>query len=259
MVELRPADHAAAQALLPLGFVAVGLGGSRAAGIDDAASDTDLFAFHRGTLPTADDRRRVLRPLADGGEVIPELAWGVEDHLRIDGHLVEVVYLDLDGLGIDAFYDPGVWPTGYTTAFLHTLAGCLVVDDPAGELRGIQDRLATYPEATRDRLLKRLPDELSGYLEQLAKAARRRDWTSVTHRRTAVQVAWFDLLFAINRRYHPGEKRLLGSLARCQLVPHDAVARWERASLLPADDPGLTDLMASLATDLVALGRRYSA
>lgn len=228
-------------------------------GVDDAASDTDLYAFHDGAPPSEDARARALSPLADGGEVVAEETWGTSDLLRIGGHLVDIVYLDLDGVGVDAFYDPGVWPTGYTTAFLHTLARCLVVADPAGELAAIQARLGTYPEATRAKVLERLPTELNGYLEQLANARRRTDWTSVTHRRTALQVAWFDLVFAINRRYHPGEKRLLDHLSTCSLVPDDAVARWTHASLLPADDPALVDALAALAADAVELGRRYAA
>lgn len=256
---LRPADHAVAAALLPLGFVAIGVGGSRAMGVDDTASDTDLYACYRGTLPAEDARARALRPLADDGELAADETWGSCDLLRIDGHLFDVVYLDLDELGVDAFYDPGVWPTGYTTAFLHTLARCLVVADPAGDLAALQARLATYPEATRAKLLERLPVELAGYVEQVTTAQRRADWTSVTHRRTALQVAWFDLVFAINRRYHPGEKRLLDHVLTCSLVPDDAVARWTRASVLPADDPVLVEVLAALATDAIELGRRYAA
>lgn len=241
-----------AETLLGLtGVRAVFLGGSRAAGTGDAASDTDVYALHRGPLPDAAARAAALAPLADGGVVREETAWGVEDHLHAGGGLIEIVHLDADALGLDAFYDPGVDPTGYTTAFLHTLAGGVPLADPHGDLAAIQGRLATYPEATRARLLAQLPRELAEYAATLTKAQTRGDWTGVTNRRAAFQAAWFDLLFAVNRRYHPGEKRLLAHLERCPVTVPDAGVRWTRVSLAAADDPALPRELAALASDLV--------
>jgi hypothetical protein len=245
-----------ADALLALaGVRAVFLGGSRATGTDDAASDTDVYALHLGRLPGPVERAAALAPLADGGVVREETAWGVEDHLRVGGGLVEVVYLDADALGLDAFYDPGVDPTGYTTAFLHTLAHGVPLADPHGDLAAVQGRLTHYPEATRARMLEQLPRELAEYTATLTKAQARADWTGVTNRRAAFQAAWFDLLFAVNRRYHPGEKRLLTHLAGCSVTVADVRDRWARVSLAAADDPLLPGDLAALADDLVELTR----
>lgn len=248
------AEHALAAALLTLPAVrAVFVGGSRATGLADAASDTDLYALHAGPLPGADARAAALAPVADGGAVTEETAWGTEDHLHIGGHLVEIVYLDSAGLDLDVFYSPGVGPTGYTTAFLHTLAAGLVVADPHGELAAIRERLATYPEATRQRVLAQAPRELAQYVADLAKAQARADWPGVSDRRARFQELWFDLLFAVNRRYHPGEKRLLDHLLSCPARPADARHRWTRATLAPADDEALSGLLDALRRDLVAL------
>lgn len=247
-------DRALAAALLPLaGVAAVALGGSRASGLADAASDTDLYALCPTGVPDAAARVRALAPLADGGRVRRETAWGDEDHLHLDGRLVEIVYLDGSVLDVERFYDPGAEPTGYTTAFLHTLAGAVGVADPDGTLAALQERLRTFPEATRARILAQAPSELAGYLTQLRAAQSRGDWTSVTHRRAALQTAWFDLLFALNRRYHPGEKRLLPHAETCPRRPDALRARWTAAALAPADDPGLPDALAALVDDLLAL------
>ena len=181
-----------------------------------------------------------------------------------DGHLpvliVEVHQLaagpaeDVE-IDLDAFERGDVSPNGYTTAFLFTLARMEPLADPHGHLARLRQRLATYPEATRDRLLDRLPRELPNYLDQLRKAQRRRDWTGVINRRSALQEAWFDLLFAINRHYHPGEKRLLSHLAELPVQPPDAVQRWSEAALAPGDDPGLVDLLTELTDDLLDLCR----
>ena len=246
-------DRAIAEALAGLpGVRAVFLGGSRASGTADDSSDTDLYALCHG-FPDAQLSVRALAPLADDGRVTHVTAWGSEDHLRVAGALVEIVHLDAGTLGVDAFYDAGAAPTGYTTAFLHTLAlGVPLVDDH-GDLAAIQGRLRPYPEPTRRRILAQTPGELAEYVDQVRKAQGRHDWTSVTHRRAVAQTAWFDAAFALNRRFHPGEKRMLTHLASCEVVPVDAEARWTQVALLPADDPRLPGLLGSLASDLVEL------
>ncbi len=234
------------------GVRAVFVGGSRASGLADEASDTDLYALHRGALAGPAAREAALLPHADS-MVTSIDTWGPESHFAIAGQEVEVVYLDLAGLALDTFYGAGAAPTGYTTAFLHTLAHGRPVADPHGELAAIQARLTTYPEATRRRILEQAPGELASYIDQLRKAQSRGDWTNVTSRRAAIQATWFDLLFALNRVYHPGEKRLLTHLERCPLAPDAARARWASVSLLAADDPRLAEGLATLVSELVAM------
>lgn len=249
-----PAARAVAEALIGVpGVRAVLLGGSAATGGADAHSDLDCYALVAGNLPDYGERARALGRVADGGDVVEQTTWGPEDHLAVGGRPVEVVYLDLAGLGIEACYDLGANPNGYTTAFLHTLDAGVPLADPHGDLATLRDRLRLYPEATRERIAAQAPGELEAYLAQLRTAQARADWTAVTHRRAAFQATWFDLLFALNRRYHPGEKRLLAHLAGCPVQPDDAVARWVAASLAPADDPGLPERLAALAADLIAL------
>jgi hypothetical protein len=57
---------------------------------------------------------------------------------------------------------------------------------------------------------------------------------SVQHRVTALLASSFDVLFAVNRLPHPGEKRLLAYVRRhCPLVPADFERRVR--ALLAAD------------------------
>ncbi|EWT03362.1 hypothetical protein N865_18540 [Intrasporangium oryzae NRRL B-24470] len=144
-----PNDERLADALLGLdSVVAVFLGGSRATGVDDARSDTDLYAVHRGSVAPGPERAAALAPLADGGEVREETAWGPEDHLHVGGGLVEVVHLELGGLRdlVDRAYTDGLGDEGFATAFLHTVNAGLVLRDPEGEVAALQVRLVTYPE-----------------------------------------------------------------------------------------------------------------
>lgn len=251
---LRDHDHELATALLAVpGVTAVLLGGSRASGWDDASSDTDLYALRRGPLATEAVRAAALATLADGGHVEAQDIWGPEDRLHISGRLVEVMHLDLDEIDLDSAYDPGLDPNGYTTAFLFTLANGVIVADPAGELAEVQRRLADYPEATARRILAHAPAELAGYLDQLGKAQRRGDWASVLHRRTAWQTLWFDCLFALNRRYHPGEKRMVEHAEGLDQLPPDFGRRWRDLSVLPGTAADLVPQSQALTDDLLAL------
>jgi hypothetical protein len=129
----------------------------------------------------------------------------------------------------------------------------MTVADPRGEIAAIQQRLATYPKATGRRVLDQAPAELVGYLDQLTKARSRQDWTSVLHRRAALQTTWFDALFALNGAFHPGEKRLLEHASRLVRTIDDLRDCWTVVSLARGDDAELLSQLTDLVEDLLAL------
>ena len=57
---------------------------------------------------------------------------------------------------------------------------------------------------------------IHSYEQQIRSAFCRRDRVSLNHRTAAWLASYFDILFAANRRYNPGEKRLL---AHAQALP----------------------------------------
>jgi hypothetical protein len=75
-------------------------------------------------------------------------------------------------------------------------------------------------------LKKNLPvlgANLHSYEQQIRSAFRRRDRVSLNHRTAAWLASYFDVLFAANRRFNPGEKRLLVHVQVLPAVP-EAVA-----------------------------------
>jgi hypothetical protein len=74
------------------GAVAVMLGGSRAIGVGDAASDWDLGLYYRGTIDlTALARRGTVQPPGSWGRLMNGGAW-----LQLEGLRVDVLLRDLD-------------------------------------------------------------------------------------------------------------------------------------------------------------------
>jgi len=239
------------------GVVAITLGGSTTTGLDDSASDLDLHVYWRAPLAPAAERAAQLAKVADEGTVETNiLAWGLEDHMQMEGRPVELIYVSLQELltEIEQAYGAGLGSEGYTTTRLFYVANGWALHDPSGELGGIRARLlVAYPEPTRRRLLGDHPELLRIYLDHLRKAQARGDLLFVQHRRYTVQMVFFNLLFALNRRYHPGEKRLLTHAERCQLRPDDLGTRWLHTTRMAADDPALAEILGELIEDLCTL------
>lgn len=242
-----------AVARLP-GFVALSLGGSISANMADAASDVDIHVYWREPLATPDERAAQLNSIADPGSVtVNILTWGLEDHLAVDGRLVELIYVHLGDLQqqIERAYTHGLISEGFTTAQLYYVANGRPLHDPEGALQSLRKRLTSdFPDATRRLLLQHHPALLHVYLRHLRLAQSRGDLLFVQHRRYTLQMVYFDLLFALNRRYHPGEKRLLAHAAGCPLRPDDFHERWAHAARLPPDDPALAGVFQQLIDDL---------
>jgi hypothetical protein len=242
--------------LAPLPEVeAVALGGSRgSAGIaTDGASDIDVYVYTRGDVPLA-IRREIVD--AAGGATRADLGmtfWGPGDewlHAPTGIH-VDAIYFDAGWMEeqVDRVLLRHEASLGYSTAFWHTVRGSVALEDPRGWLAALQARSAVdYPEGLRRSIIALnhpvLRAVLPAYANQLAKAAGRGDLVSVNHRLTGLLASYFDVIFAVNRLPHPGEKRLLEAVARrCSLVPEGMAA-------------DVTELLETATTDVAGLGAR---
>src|SRR5260370_24814407 len=63
----------------------------------------------------------------------------------------------------------------------------------------------------------------SCYLAQMKAAIARGVWMSLNHRVAVWIASYTDVLFAMNRRYHPGEKRLLMYMQGLPDLPENAM------------------------------------
>ena len=241
------------------GVIAVSLGGSVASGLSDDTSDLDFHVFWSAPLAAPAEREALLATIADAGSVLVRpgtASWALEDWFSLDGRHVELIYVAWGDVEDDVAraYGAGLTDQEFTTARLHNYAHGHALHDPSGALRAVRERLRrTYPEATRTIVMRREPERLALALKQWRAAQARGDLLLAQHRRYTLHASFFNLLFALNRRYHPGEKRLLIHAESCPSKPADCAARWASIALLPVDAMDVPALIGELVAELCAL------
>lgn len=241
----------------------IALGGSRAGGAIDAASDIDLYIFTSQEIPLS-AREAVVA--ACGGASRADLGltfWGPGDEW-VDartGIEIDLVYFDAAWFEdqLRRLWYTGQASLGYTTCLWETLRRSVSCYDPHGWYGALQsEALLDYPENLRDNIIALnhpvLRTVIPSYYNQIAKAVRRGDLVSVNHRLAALLASYFDVLFAVNRRLHPGEKRMQYYAERnCPLLPKDFAFDLESVLTASADEllPCL-DLMLDHLDEIIA-------
>jgi hypothetical protein len=231
---------AARYARLP-GVVAVALSGSRTAAAADAASDLDLYVY---ADPEPEVAARAAAVTAGARRVeLGNAAFEPGDE-----------WIEPDGLAVDVMFRTPAWleeqldrvlrrhqaSVGYTTCIWHNLLSSEPLVDVSGWLAAARRACdVPYPEPLRAAIVARnhplLRASISSFLHQLERALARGDAVAANHRSAALLASFFDVLLALNRLPHPGEKRLVRfAEARCALRPPRLgerigafLARWD--------------------------------
>ncbi len=242
---------------------AVTLAGSRTVAATDSISDYDLYVYTTAEIDP---------------EVRHEIACGFADRLEIDNRFWEPGDEWVDsttGLHVDLMYRSPEWieaqlarvleqheaSVGYSTCFWANVRASRVLFDRDGWFAALQARAdVPYPEPLRRAIVAKnwpiLRNTHSSYVYQLSSAVVRKDRVSVNHRVAALLASYFDILFAVNRLPHPGEKRLVPYAQRhCMRLPDGMAPQLEAvltaaggdaAELLPAVHALLDSLEAVL-------------
>lgn len=207
---------------------AVAVAGSVATGTLDSGSDLDLYVYYSAPIPLAD--RAAIAADARQAEIGNDFFGFGDEWIDAESGLhVDVVLWQDEWMAdqVKRTLDRHEAWMGYTTCFWFTARESISLYDRDGWFAALQEQAdAPYPEPLRRAIIDKnftfLRDALSSYRYQLAGAARRNDHVAVNHRVAAVLASVFDVLFALNRVPHPGEKRLIEHAAvRCDLLPPD--------------------------------------
>lgn len=207
---------------------AVAVGGSLASGSGDAKSDIDLYVYSPVVIPLSQRQAIAARRGAARADLNLQF-WDLGDEWfdAPTGIEVDVIYWEpawIEGQ-LNRVLQQHQASMGYSTCFWHTIRCSRVMYDPHGWFARLQQQSEQpYPEALRLDIIAKnhavLRRVIPGYAGQIEKAARRGDLVSINHRVAALLASYFDVLFALNRVLHPGEKRLVAfTLAQCARVP----------------------------------------
>ncbi len=220
---------------------AVALAGSQTHNVADIASDIDLYVYFRDEEVPLSERKRIAHTDAIEAQVDNRF-WEPGDE-----------WIDApSGLAVDVMFRSCTWiedqldrvlvecqaSVGYSTCFWDNIRASVCLFDRDGWYGALQERaLGPYPDALRRAVVAKnfpiLTRTISSYSHQLASAIRRRDSVSVNHRVAAFVASYFDILFAVNRVPHPGEKRLL-DLAEAHCPERPANMRAAVTALITA-------------------------
>jgi predicted nucleotidyltransferase len=244
---------------------AVALGGSRATGLADPGSDVDLYVY-AAAEPSRLDRAALVA--AEGGREAeigrspfePGDEWAdVSTGLDVDVMFRTPAIIEDE---LDRVLVRHQARAGYSTCLWHNVLTSRLLFDRRGFYAALQARAGVgYPEPLRRAVvalnLPLLWTARSSFGHQLARAAARGDGVAVAHRTAALLASAFDVLFALNRAPHPGEKQLLVHLRGTgPLLPPDLDVQV--AALLAAagqPGPGAVRAAETLAESITALCR----
>jgi hypothetical protein len=204
--------------------------GSAAVGAADGYSDFDFYVYTRAPL-SLQAREQTIAKRATESQ-LDNMFWELEDEwIDSSSRRYNAMYRDC-GHAMDEIHerlDRHSALLGYTTAYCFSIASGLILYDPNHWLNILQARLTeSYPEQLTQSIIKKNRPVLGGgmqscYLVQIKATIARNDLISLNHRIAVWIASYTDILFAVNRRYHPGEKRLLNYLADLATLPDNAL------------------------------------
>ena len=237
---------------------AIALGGSRAGTVFDEKSDYDVYLYC--TSEIADDVRNAILTKYCSYIELGNSYWEKEDNCKLkNGIDIDILYRNLDDITeqVASVVEQFNAHNGYTTCMWHNIKTCKIVFDKNGRLTQAQKRFdVPYPEKLRQNIITRNMNLLHGtmpaYDAQIAKAVKRNDKVSITHRTAAFLESYFDVLFAYNRLTHPGEKRLVELCKRdCKVLPRDFEDNLNKLfSVLLADPQKIESVLMSIVGNL---------
>ncbi len=208
------------------GADAVCLGGSRASEHNDDKSDYDIYIYYKN-IPSEKKREEIYKKYCKKYEVANHY-WEYEDNCILTDNIpIDVIFRPIDTFKNEDEITKFLLSAknGYSTCFLHNIITCKIINDRSGSFTSLQNKLKTeYPERLRreiiERNMKLLHGVLPSYDLQIKKAVKRNDLVSINHRTAGFIESYFDIIFALNRMTHPGEKKLINICKeKCTILP----------------------------------------
>ncbi|MFV0321718.1 MAG: DUF4037 domain-containing protein [Alphaproteobacteria bacterium] len=235
------------------------LGGSHGAGTADTQSDYDIYVYAKGAIPLS-QRKEILSQYFRYIEY-QNTYWEEEDDgILTNGTEAEIIYRDIDFIDnqfadIFTHHHKGF---AYSTCFAFNILNSKIIYDKNNKMAEYHHLKEQYPIELQNKIITEnitlIADKMPALYYQIAKAIKRQDYLSLNHRLTAYFEIYFDILFALNARFHPGEKRLLDYLDTLTHKPDDLKANIQSILQSAYTNPQQAiDLLKLISTQLETL------
>lgn len=209
---------------------AIAIAGSRASGNSDERSDYDVYVYSAENKFVPENTRDDIYSKYCSKYETGNKYFEYEDNIVLNcGVCADIIFRSFEMIENIQNYvaDKCCARLGYTTAFWHTLNVSQIYYDKSGRFTEIQKKYnIPYPKQLKENIIKKNMNMLSGVLpsfdQQIKKAVERNDVVSICHRTAEYMASYFDVIFALNEMFHPGEKRLVQICkAKCSVLPKD--------------------------------------
>ena len=209
---------------------AIVLSGSRTANSSDEISDYDIYIYSDAEI-NLDERTKIAKMFSDKYE-IDNRFFGPGDEwiLRNSDIQIDVMYRSTEWIEncVENTWVKHYPSVGYSTCFIFNIKNSEIIYDPEGWYKNLHKKVSSeYPDELSKNIIKNnlplLKNKISAsFYEQTEKAIKRKDYVSLNHRISAFIASYFDVLFAVNKVLHPGEKRLVKyTKLHCAKIPEN--------------------------------------
>jgi predicted nucleotidyltransferase len=221
---------------LAIGHYAIALAGSHAKGTADAASDIDMYLFVEEMVPY-DAQREAIRTIADKDQFlmisrdIEASPWGGEISFVLNRVIVEVTVRSIRRMNtvitdcLEGKFEiiPATWTSNgyYTYCYLAEADFMKPLDDPYGILARWKDRVRIYPEKLKPAIINVFLQRSGTWIDNFhyVSAIGHGDilFTAPIVLHTVMDM--IQVIYAINCRYFPGDKKLEEQLKKLPYCP----------------------------------------
>ncbi|MGD0111552.1 MAG: nucleotidyltransferase domain-containing protein [Armatimonadota bacterium] len=235
--------------------------GSYAMGTFDEQSDIDLYVLCQPDIITPETRRRAFE-MIDG---VTELridhqcpAWDNQwcpagDIFRLYGSLIDVGWNTIDWLRMVIQKVSEEAATSFSElrfradTMLGLLANSVILLDPEGVLQRMKSELYPYPPRLKQALLRGSLPSLKGSLGDMMNYVARGIGNSAFHFHLERSLeALRTIVFALNERYDPADKRVEQAYVTMSKLPRDFLARYSKILETPLTDRGRRELVSEI-------------
>lgn len=233
------------------------IGGSRALKKNDEYSDYDVYVYWKEPIPVG-YRKAVLQKHCSRMELGNCYREYTDSCIMEDGMLLNIIYRNLDEFLVQVreVVEEHKAKDGYTTCMWHSLLIGRIAYDKGGRLAAAKQKyVVRYPQALKQNVIshnmKLIKYGMGAYLSQITKAMRRGDLISINQEVHKFLASYFDVIFAMNEKLHPGEKRLLDICVKeCRVLPNNFESNIRMLMQNMYKDPGAVSVVDTMVTEL---------